>query len=984
MLPPQTLKKQRTTFLRFSIDLRDDPPIPGDIEEYYGHESRATRAVKDSRRFMTVLFKAKNDKQIESWLNRKEKLYNAQGEEYTFFGFTENNVKNGHILYFQEGPDWSVNTLKRFFGEGLFDVYRRGGYGKYAARLGLSFSSTAESLEILPQETHMLQDITADDGSLTSDGSGLIRDSFALEVIAFLQIPSETSVFQIRHGGYKGTVTRIPDTHFDRQCGTGKKVAYRPSMLKYTGGLDVLEIQSISRTPRVARVNKQFIILMLTRGISLQVIEEMLQLQLQSIGEMTTSRERALHYVNGELDSDEPSNGLVQEIYEMLLAGHDMDEPYLAILLHRFQKMITSQQRSYYLFGVVDPYGILQDGQVYINLPNRGGPQVGSLAFLRNPAYDADGYVVLEGVNVPQLSHIVNAIVFPAGGRTSQAARMSGGDLDGDLYFVTTYLPLIPEDRPPLPAAALPVYNPPSRRGGIGAPPSQMPGPPDSRGAESRITDEDMFRDAIKTFTDHRHNFLLGSLSNEFMKRVVTTRQLADADDCRALLPLILAALDALKNNGAMALLRYEFWKFKNDNPERTSTRFRDPLVHLANQVPTLGPRVIEEFRPDPHLILKDSIGADAWGQRIQETVPIMNDYGRELQTAIAADDEAKARKLEEDDDEKRADLVKQKFFEREFPELTQQNVLVRLPESLLKASIFYATGYAHKKQSFAWLGARFLNYLKALFSGRNLPIPIGPASRPLRPIGSLASTPRPPSAPSLSRARSGASPAPSPPPSRHTPAGSVAHSSQRSISQALEDPEESAVSLWVRETRQAQPGSPTPSEYRVTATPAPSIRSEAITISSSATSRVARIPLPPSVAATENDLQSERQFSVTSASSGSRARQIPLPESTPSTPGAALRRQIIMANSPPSIGPPSSAATPSTGRSARHIPLPNSVPATPDRSVNNDPSTPRPSLRRQDSDTDIEDDGYDLVRPESADEAEASHFHSPPRRVIS
>jgi RNA-dependent RNA polymerase len=38
-------------------------------------------------------------------------------------------------------------------------------------------------------------------------------------------------------------------------------------MKKYEGGPQVLEVQDVSRLPKSGRLNKQFIVLLLTRGI---------------------------------------------------------------------------------------------------------------------------------------------------------------------------------------------------------------------------------------------------------------------------------------------------------------------------------------------------------------------------------------------------------------------------------------------------------------------------------------------------------------------------------------------------------------------------------------------------------------------------------------------------------------------------------------------------------------------------------------------
>ncbi|KAF7319174.1 RNA-dependent RNA polymerase [Mycena chlorophos] len=1043
MQPKSTLKKQRATFLRIIIDLRNEEPIlERDVSEYGGHESRATRIVGDSKRFMTVAFhRQSKDQHIRAWLEKKEKLYNGT-DAYTFLGFTENNVKNGHLLYFNEGADFTVESLKQYFGSGLFDVYRSSGYGRYSARIGLSFSSTAPTIEVPPAEYHVTDDdLHADDGSLTSDGSGLIRDSFARQLVELLNIPTDTSVFQIRHGGFKGTVTRIPDADFDRACGcTGKKLLYRPSMLKYTGGPYMLEIQSISRTPRDARLNKQFIILMLTRGIRMRALEEILQAQLDNIGEMTTNRERALHYVDGELDSDEPPTTLNQELFELLMAGHDLTEPYVALLLHRFQKAAYDSlrsklniivPRSYYLLGVVDPYGVLEENEVYINLPTRGGPQIGKLGFLRNPAYDADGYVVLNGVNKQRLSHIVNAIVFPARGSTSQAARMSGGDLDGDLYFCTANPQLIPRSRPPLPVPPIPEARARAPRAGIGAPYANQPAPGSAQQA-ARNTQDNMFRDAVTTFMTHRNNFMLGAMSNEFMRRVVQLPELADAPECRGLLPFILAALDALKNDGPMSVLRFAFNQFKEDNPDRPSPpNHQDPLAYLESLVPAPGAPTIANFVPDAQIVnILDALEDADKVQRLREAEATMKKYNIDLRDAIAADKEAAEMNLE-DVGESRADRMKRLFFERHFSPPTPANLITEWPALMVKAALFYVTGYANGKQSFAWTGGRYLNWVKASLGGRYAAIPVGPQYRPLRPErgpNRRAGAGRPPSPPPSSHHSSSSSRTlTNAAPGSHTPAApSVARTggsrSRRAPSEDMRSSpsvhpsssgggssdNEDPIRSWTRETARANPWMPTPSEYDPSATPS--------VHSSAPLEYLDSVPASPAPSALT--ISTDATETTTS-----RVRRIPLPESVSSVAGSESGSIHVSSRHArqPSASSRSSAATSTTSGRARRVPLPESVAsssiaeevtATPrrrDRDQERERERERaspvrpaaPPLRRTNSDTtDVDDSEYDVVRRESADEASeppspahvhaqaralgmAMYYNSPPRRVI-
>lgn len=57
----------------------------------------------------------------------------------------------------------------------------------------------------------------------------------------------------------------------------------------------------------------------------------------------------------------------------------------------------------------------------------------------------------LEAVNIPILHPLKNVIVFPCQGERSHPAEMSGGDLDGDTFWISHYPKLIfPFNKDPL------------------------------------------------------------------------------------------------------------------------------------------------------------------------------------------------------------------------------------------------------------------------------------------------------------------------------------------------------------------------------------------------------------------------------------------------------------------------------------------------------------------------------------------------------
>ncbi|KAK6991785.1 RNA-dependent RNA polymerase [Favolaschia claudopus] len=721
------LGKTRVPFSRLHIDLSDNPRF--EEREYFGHESRATRLVGgDSERFLTVSFKG-SDTQIKTIVERITQPgegVTVGGQRYEFLGFTENNLKAGILSFFREGPDFTVEGLRNAFGD-LKAVYDKDGYGKFAARLGLSFSSTVATEEIDPTEVHLLDDLFADDGSLTSDGCGLIRDSFCSEICEQLGVAPDTAVLQIRLGGTKGLLVRCQDDLFDQICGSpDKKIVVRPSMIKYKGGPRVLEVQNVSRPPKSGRLNKLFIALLLTCGIPLSVFQDLLQAQLDEIDMITTDREKALQCVDGEIDSESKSFG--QDLNEMLLAGHGMNEPYLATLLLRFQntartalreKLHISVKGSVNVPGVVDHYGVLAEGEVYINL--RGTPHVGLVAVMRNPAYDPDGIRVLEAVSRPALKHLTNCIVFACSGAHSETDKMSGGDLDGDLYYVILNSLLIPKPR----EAQAPVRSnsqaTPARTISLAGITQVVSGP--------RRRNTDMRTDAVNTFLEGRCNFLLSKMSKAWMEFVGRTSMLASHPQCLALVPLIESALDALKAGTGLKRLADDFRKVKEriDNHETSAVDLDwvNPLEVLTEQVPQA---IREEmtFDTNPELILRSSTSEQEWERLTIEAKRLMLVYNQGLKSSIDADKENKLFGL---DDEKRADIFKAEFIEKHFPPVV--DFLVDVPKYLLQASVCYAVGYAEKKQSFAWGGARWLNYIKATKTGF-VPLAVGARSTPL------------------------------------------------------------------------------------------------------------------------------------------------------------------------------------------------------------------------------------------------------------
>ena len=60
----------------------------------------------------------------------------------------------------------------------------------------------------------------------------------------------------------------------------------------------------------------------------------------------------------------------------------------------------------------------------------------GQLLVTRNPCLNPGDLRLLQGVDHPKLRHLYNVVVFSSEGERPTCNKMSGGDLDGDTYFI--------------------------------------------------------------------------------------------------------------------------------------------------------------------------------------------------------------------------------------------------------------------------------------------------------------------------------------------------------------------------------------------------------------------------------------------------------------------------------------------------------------------------------------------------------------------
>uniref|UniRef100_A0A1I7U5Y1 RNA-directed RNA polymerase n=1 Tax=Caenorhabditis tropicalis TaxID=1561998 RepID=A0A1I7U5Y1_9PELO len=311
-----------------------------------------------------------------------------------------------------------------------------------------------------------------------SDGVGLMSYQFAQDISRMMNFDkSVPSCFQIRFRGMKGVIAVDPFLDEYRQwtkiLGLPKqfpeiKCAFRPSQIKFEAKCtpeDQIEMVKFS-SPVLVALNKPFINIMdqVSEMQSVEChrritnrIEELMDRQVQSfakqINDETYCRNKLKEFPR-RVDID----GL-RTIWGFTLSR----EPFFRSLIKASIKFsITKQLRKEQIqipkelgrsmLGVVDETGLLQYGQIFVQysrnstkklpprLDNRkiqGAVIVtGTVVLTKNPCIVPGDVRIFEAVDVPELHHMCDVVVFPQHGSRPHPDEMAGSDLDGDEYSV--------------------------------------------------------------------------------------------------------------------------------------------------------------------------------------------------------------------------------------------------------------------------------------------------------------------------------------------------------------------------------------------------------------------------------------------------------------------------------------------------------------------------------------------------------------------
>ena len=364
-------------------------------------------------------------------------------------------------IFYAGTPTLSADQIRK--GMGDFSNIRI--VAKYASRVGLCFSTTypinGTRANILPIDDVMHH------GYNFTDGVGKIS-GFLARIIADelgFQGPRNDppSVFQFRLAGCKGVLAVSQDVG-------PRDIHIRESQYKFHApheGLEIIRCGSFTS----AQLNRQLINILTCNGVPDHVFLIKQQKQLQRLEKAMENENVALDLLQHRVDPNQATLTVASMILDGFMQSR---EPFTMSLLQLWrawsvkslkEKASLDVEEGAFVLGCVDETNTLRGHSVedldntahdegllpeiflqISDLDNPGRYRIitGVCVLARNPSLHPGDIRVVKAVDVPSLHHHKNAVVFPLNGYRDLPSMCSGGDLDGDDFFIAWDKSLVP------------------------------------------------------------------------------------------------------------------------------------------------------------------------------------------------------------------------------------------------------------------------------------------------------------------------------------------------------------------------------------------------------------------------------------------------------------------------------------------------------------------------------------------------------------
>jgi hypothetical protein len=355
-------------------------------------------------------------------------------KHYEFFLVTTNMMRANSVWMIDTDYLTDNNLTKQYFynelglNELLKDTSMK--FAKIISRISQNFTTTTPfNNGLLSYSVDVMDDILTHDGKNNfSDGCGKISKDYLIEICNKINNGVLASAVQVRYQGAKGVL------FIDEEL-KGRVVVLTKSMIKFNcqNSTD-LEIIRFSKYAQ-GYLNLQIIILLILNGIKKYAILKFTKKEISNISK--TSEKDFLHLMNEiKLTNNKTYSLHMDDNFLSQSARYCFIYQKLSTLAKKYRIKV---KKSCFLIGVLDFKGILNEGEVFVQICKNGKKKVitGEMIVTKNPCVTFYDIQKVKAVKVGFFSEIIyNVIVFPCKGEMPIPAKITGSDLDGDVFWV--------------------------------------------------------------------------------------------------------------------------------------------------------------------------------------------------------------------------------------------------------------------------------------------------------------------------------------------------------------------------------------------------------------------------------------------------------------------------------------------------------------------------------------------------------------------
>ncbi|RUS13307.1 RNA dependent RNA polymerase-domain-containing protein [Endogone sp. FLAS-F59071] len=399
---------------------------------------------------------------------------------------------------------------------------------------------------------------------------------------------------------------------------------------------NIFEIVKTSARPQRAFLNRQIIMLLSALGTPDDIFMELQDVMVKQTNLMMTDTTVAKKiFRRRSMDTH-----VAKLTFGMLKANQlDVEEPFLYAILEATRLNILQTlkkkarifvEKSYLLFGTVDETSTLREDEVFVQVPITDESDsfdseevgqtmsviVGDVFVMRNPSLHPGDIRKMKAVRCRQLNHVKNCVVFSSKGERPAPNMMSGGDLDGDEYFVCYDSRLLPKETFP---------------------------PMDYNARERKVVDNVDISDVKQFFVDYIENDKLGAIANKHLALADQSPQGVFDERCIRLCKAHSDAVDFPKSGNPAVIdrdIHVEVYPdFMGKPNSKRSNRIlgrlyreivgEEDLDHIADN-PCLTYQRDEEIGVDPMFLV------DGYEKYLDEAESTKSAYDRDLRAIMS------------------------------------------------------------------------------------------------------------------------------------------------------------------------------------------------------------------------------------------------------------------------------------------------------------------------------------------------------------